>query len=117
MKRVLWIVTLVLAAAVAVVGCAKKGVDTSKVEKSFATSDPGTKGDVDKAVDSVKAGNYPSALASLQKVAAKAKLTPEQQQALNDLIDQVQKQMTASAEKATAEAQKSLGDVQKSLGK
>lgn len=116
MKRTMWLITMMLAAAIAVVGCGKKeGVDTAKVESSFATAEPATKSDVDKAVDSAKAGKYAEALASLQKVAAKAKLTPDQQQAINDLISQVQQQLTASANKAAGDAQKAVGDLQKSL--
>ncbi len=117
MNRVLLIATLFVAAAIAVVGCAKKGVDTSKVESSFATADPATKGDVSKAVDAAKAGDYSSSLTYLQKVAAKAKLTPDQQQAVNDLIAQIQKQITATANKAAGDAQKAVGDATKSLGR
>jgi hypothetical protein len=112
------IVTALMIVSLSFFGCGKKsGVNTSKVESSFSSAEPATKSDVQKAVDAAKAGDYAGALATLQKVAAKAKLTPEQQSALNDLVAQLQKQITAAAGKATEDAKKSLGDVQKSLPK
>lgn len=102
--------------AVATAGCAKKNnVDTGKLESSFRAAEPAAKSDADKAVAAVKAGNYSEALADLQRLASKAKLTPEQQEAVKDLIAQVQKAMADAAGKAAAEAQKTGEDLKKSL--
>jgi hypothetical protein len=117
MKQLRTILAAVMVVSLLAIGCAKKGPDTSQVEKSFQSAEPSTRSGVDKAVTEIKAGNYAGALAELQSVASKAKLTPEQQTAIKDLIAQVQQQLSATANKAAGDAQKSLGDMQKSLGK
>jgi outer membrane protein assembly factor BamD (BamD/ComL family) len=118
MKQLRTILTAVMMAGLVVAGCAKKNrVDTSQVEKSFQSAERGTRSGVDKAVAEIKAGNYAGALTELKSVASKAKLTPEQKQAINDLIAQVQQQLSGTANKAAGDAQKALGDVQKSLPK
>jgi len=107
----LMIVTLVF------IGCGKKGVDTAQLKSSFKSADSATQSDVDKAIASIKDGNYSQAMSQLQALAKKAKLTPEQQQAIKDVIGQVQQQMTAMANQAAGGAQKSASDLQKSLPK
>jgi outer membrane protein assembly factor BamD (BamD/ComL family) len=109
MKRHGWILLAVMSLSLAVIGCGKKGeVDTSKLENSFKSAPPAQQSDVDKAVSAVKAGNYSEAVTDLQRLASKAKLTPEQQQAVKDTIAAIQKQMTATASKAAGDLQKSL---------
>lgn len=109
---------MLVALIVAVAGCSKKsGVNTSGLEKSFQSADPKAQTVVNQAVDSIKKADYSGALASLQKAASQAKLTPEQQQAIQDVIQQVQKALADAAGKATEGANKALGDVQKSLPK
>ena len=99
-------------------GCAKKdGVDTAKLETSFSTAEPATKSQVEQAVSSIKSADYPAALASLQKVASQAKLTPEQQQAISDVMAQVQKQLGSAVEKASGDARKALENAGQSLPK
>ena len=117
MKNILWMMFAVALVSSMMLGCGKSGVNTSKLESSFQSSEPAQKSTVDQAVDSIKVGNYQQAMASLQKVAAQAKLTPEQQQAINDVIAQIQKQLTATANKAARDAQKAATDMQKSLGR
>lgn len=108
------IITAITAAAF--VGCGKKdSVDTSKLEQSFQSAEPTAKQSIEKAVTAVKAGDYSGAMASLQKAAAKARLTPEQEQAIKDVMEQIGQQMKQVANKAVEGAQKSLGDLQKSL--
>jgi outer membrane protein assembly factor BamD (BamD/ComL family) len=90
-------------------GCAKKSsVDTGKLESSFQSAEPANKGAADNAMAAIKAGNYQQALTDLQQLAKKAKLTPEQRQAIKDVIAQVQKQASELANKATGDLQKSL---------
>jgi len=99
-----------------IVGCAKKSeVNTAKLETSFASAEPANKTEVDKAVSSIKAGDYPSALGSLQKVAGQAKLTPEQQQAIKDVIAQIQSQLAKGSQQASGEAQKALDAAKQAL--
>lgn len=116
MKRYIWLVTLALAGTLAVVGCGKKsGVDTDKLQRSFKSAEPAAQSDVDKAVTAVQDGKYSEAMAYLNKVASKAQLTPEQEAALRDTIAQIQKQISAGAEKAAGDMQKSADDLKKSL--
>jgi hypothetical protein len=109
MKRFVRLFSGLLVIAVAVSGCSKKsGVDTSKLESSFKSSEPATQSDVDKAVASIKEGNYSDGMAQLQRVAAKATLTPEQKQAIKDTIAAIQKQMAQTANKSVEDLKKSL---------
>jgi len=114
MRRFAWLLSGLMLVTLFVVGCGKKSnVDTGQLQSSFKSADSATQSDVNKAVASIKDGNYSQALSQLQAIAKKAKLTPEQQQAIKDVIARVQQQMTAMA----AGAQKSASDLQKSLPK
>ena len=104
--------------ALTILGCAKKSeVDTSKLEKSFASAEPADKGQATKVVDAVKAGDYNAALASLKSLAQQAKLTPEQKTAIEDVTAQVQKALSQAISKAAEGGQKALEDAKKSLPK
>jgi len=115
MKKYIGMLCIVLVASAAMIGCG--GSPASKVESSFASAEPSLKESAQKAVDAVKAGNYAGAAAELQALAANTKLTPEQQQAIKDLIADVQKQIQAKAAEAAESAKKAMGDLQKSFGK
>jgi C4-dicarboxylate-specific signal transduction histidine kinase len=118
MKCFAWILTALLTTGLLVGGCSKKSsVDTSKLEQSFASADTSTKSQADKIVSSIKANDYPPAMAELQKLASNLKLTPEQKQAINDVLAQLQKALAETANKAVGEANKALGDMQKSVPK
>ncbi len=119
MKLYHWIFAGLVAGTLALTGCAKQQatVDPAPVEKSFATADPATKSTADKAVSEIKAGNYSGALTELKTLAANAKLTPEQQQAIKDVMAQVQQAVTGMAANAQTEANKAAGDLQKTLPK
>lgn len=115
MKKYIGMLCIVLVASVAMIGCG--GSPASKVESSFASAEPSLKEGAQKAVEAVKAGNYAGAAAQLQTLAANAKLTPEQQAAIKDLIADVQKHIQAKAAEAAENAKKAMGDLQKSFGK
>jgi hypothetical protein len=118
MRQFAWLLSGLMIVALLFVGCGKKSsVNTAPLQSSFKSADSATQSDVDKAVSSIKAGSYSQALSQLQALAKKAKLTPEQQQAIRDVITQVQQQITAMANKAATDAQKTAGDLQKSLPK
>jgi outer membrane protein assembly factor BamD (BamD/ComL family) len=109
MKRFTALLVGLLTIAIPLVGCSKKsGVDTSNLESSFKSSEPTVKSDINKAVSTIKEGNYSEAMAQLQSVAKKAQLTPEQQQAIKDTIASIQKLMAEMANKAAGDVQKSL---------
>jgi outer membrane protein assembly factor BamD (BamD/ComL family) len=115
MNKTLGILSIVLITSAALIGCG--GSPASRVESSFASAEPSLKDSAQKAVEAVKAGNYAGAAAQLQALAGNAKLTPAQQQAIKDLIADVQKQLQAKAAEAAESAKKAMGDLQKSFGK
>lgn len=108
-----------MALAFVVAGCNKQGssVDTAPIEKSFSSADATTKGSADSVISEIKSANYSGAVADLQKLAANAKLTPEQQQAVKDVLAQVQKALADTASKAADGANKAASDLQNSLPK
>jgi hypothetical protein len=113
---------MVLMAAVAgtlmLTGCSKKSsVDTAPLQKSFQSADPAAQSAVDKVVSSVKSEDYAGALTQLQQLAKNATLTPEQKQAITDMVAQVQKVIADVAGKAAGEAGKAAGDLQKAMPK
>ena len=127
MKRLLFAVTaLVGLGLLGLIGCKKEGgIDTSKVELAFQTVAAADKTEVQNAITALKAGEYSSALASLQKAAASVNLTPEQKSALMDLINEVKAKVEAAAKQAMDDASKTVqegagkaaSDLQKAVGK
>jgi len=111
------ILITVMAAAFALGGCKKSGVDTSGLEKSFKSAEPASQSSADKVVSAVKAGDYAGATAELKTLAEQAKLTPEQQQAIKDVTAQLQQMIADAAKKAGEKANEAVGDLQKSLKK
>ncbi len=118
MKPYTWISIALLSLAVAVTGCGNKSeVKTADLEKSFQSAEPNAQNRVNKAVAAIQSADYSTALADLQKVAAQAKLTPEQEQVLKDVIEQVKAQIAKTGGQAAEGATKAVGDLQKSLPK
>lgn len=100
---------------VALIGCSsKKGeIDTAKLQKPFATADAKVNGTVNKAVVDIQTEDYASAMTTLQKLAAETKLTPEQQQAIKDTVDQLAKKLGDKAKSTINEMQKNVPAVPK----
>lgn len=111
------ILITVTAMAFALVGCKKSGVDTSGLENSFKSAEPATQSSVEKAVSAIKSADYAGAMAELKSVAEKAKLTPEQEQAIKDVVAQLQQKVADVAKQAGEKASEAVGDLQKSLKK
>ncbi len=112
------LLALVSVSVLCLVGCAKKSaVDTAPLEQNFKSSEPVTQNSVDKTVAAIKSGDYATAASELKSLASNAKLTPEQKQAVNDVLAQVQKAITDSATKAAGDVGKSVDDLKKSLPK
>lgn len=103
------------ALALVFAGCKKSSVDTSKLESSFKSADARAQTLVEEAVAAIRAGDYAGGLAKLNSVAEKAKLTPEQEQAIKDVIAQLQQLVADTAKKAGEEAGKAAQELQKSL--
>ena len=123
------LLTLVAAAAFVVTGCNKPGtetpapgaaaaaVDTAKLDAAFATADAATRSAVDTAVTAIKGADYSGAVTQLQALGTKFQLTPEQQQAVNDVIAAVQKAIADATAKAAGDATKAAADMTKMPGK
>lgn len=117
-KSIVIPVLVVFAALFVAIGCSKQGsVDTSGIEKSFKAAEPALQTSADKVVAAVKSADYSGALAELKTLAGNAKLTPEQQQSIKDVVGQVEKAIADVAAKAKGEATKAADDLKKSLPK
>ena len=119
MKASGWIITAVMAGTLAMVGCSKQqgSVDTSTFEKSFKSADATVQPSAEKVVTALKSADYSGAMTELKTLAGAAKLTPEQQQAIKDVMAQVEKAIADAAGKAVGEADKAMKDIPKSLPK
>ena len=118
MKTTRMFLMAVIAATLALVGCSKSSsVDTSAMEKSFKAAEGATQSAAEKAVAAIKSADYAGALAQLKTLAGEAKLTPEQQQAIKDVMEQVQKAITYAAGKAMDGAGKAAAEMPNPLKK
>ncbi len=107
-----------MAATLALAGCSKQGsIDTSALETNFKSAEATVKDSADKAIAAIKSADYAGALTELKKLAENAKLTPEQQQAIKDVMAKVQAAVGEAAGKAAEEAGKALKDMPKALPK
>jgi hypothetical protein len=110
-----------LALTLGFLGCKKEGgtvsIDTSAIEKAFASADSSLKDSAMKAVDAVKKADYSGAVAELKSLASNVKLSDDQKKMVNDLIAKVQQALTEGMGKASEGAKQAIGDAQKSLGK
>ena len=121
MNTTKYLLISLFASVLLLTGCSKQEsgatVDTSKAESAFASADSSLKTTLDSALASVKSGDYSGAATGLQKLASEAKLTPEQQQAVKDLLAQVQAKIGSALKGATDAGAKAVSDAQKAVGK
>lgn len=118
MKTSKWIHTAIMTVTLAMAGCSKQGgIDTGSLEKSFKSAEATVQTGADKAVAAIKSADYSSALAELKSLASNAKLTPEQQQTIKDVMAQVEKAISDAASKAAGEASQATKDMPKALPK
>ena len=117
MKRVLIILLLSgsMMASLALCGCGRHKVSTSALQSNFQSADPAAQDLANQAIAAIKARDYPKAQSALQKLAHKAKMNPDQRQAILDTLAAVQYQMTNTANTATNTTSKSFMDWLKSL--
>lgn len=116
MKTITTLLISIVAVSLTLIACSKKGtVDTSAFENAFKSAEPAIQTAADKVVSAVKSADYSGAVTQLQSLAKEAKLTDAQQQAIKDLLTQVQQAITSTASAAANDASKAAGDLQKSL--
>lgn len=123
---------LLLTVAGLLSGCSnQESVDTSRVEETFASAEAATKSAVQSAVEAVKSQDYSQAVSALQETLGKVKLTPEQKEALGDLMartkakvaeaagnaGQAAKDAAEAAKEAADKAKTSTGRALEDLGK
>ena len=92
-------------------------VDTSKLTAAFQSAAADVKPVTDAVVNAVKGADYSAAVEKLKDLGSKYKITPEQQQAVSDLIAQVQKALGGAATKVTEDASKAASDIGNALKK
>src|SRR3989442_10859720 len=99
---------IVTAAGLALAGCKKSDSSSNvtspmgalaSIRKAFPNPGPDVTPSIEKITSSVRYGEYPTALAELEKLAANPNLTPDQKKALADATDQVKKSMATAAPK------------------
>ncbi len=118
MKFHQFILTAAAAVTLAFAGCGNRaGIDTAPLEKSFETADGQHQMIMDQAVAFIKKGDYAGALTQLQRMVRDTRLTPEQQQAVKDVVAKLQKVIADAAATTGGQAGKAAGDVQKTLPK
>lgn len=118
MKTTRWIHSAIMALTLAMSGCSKQGgVDTASFERIFKTAEASVQTSADKVVTAIKSGNHSGALAELRTLANNAKLTPEQQQAIKNVMAQVERLVADAASKAAGEASTAMIDIPKTLPK
>lgn len=108
----------VMMLALAGAGCSKKsdqGLDVSGLEKSFAAAEDSVKNEAQRVSFTIQSEDYAAAMEQLTRLAGNSKLTPEQKQAVTRVMDQLKKQVGATAQQATDAAQKALDDAKKAL--
>lgn len=114
MKRHSWFWIAFLAAALVVPGCAKKEeINTAKLEAAFQSASTDLQALYNEAVVAIQTADYAEALKLLNKLAANVQLTPEQKQAVLDMIEQVKKVGGAAVSDASAAANKAAQDAGK----
>ncbi len=129
-KRILTLTSIACLAVLALTGCSKNEsgattLDTAKLQSAFTAAAAVDKAEVEKAINAIKSSDYVAAVASLKQAASNLNLTPEQQQAVKDLLAQAQSKLGATvgemvdkAKTAAGDAaQKAAGDLQKAVGK
>jgi len=89
MKQIRLLAATAAAVLALVIGCGKgeATLDTKALQKSFANAESVIKASADRAVAAAKAKDYGTVLAELSKLANYEKLTPEQKQALNEMVE------------------------------
>jgi len=103
MKRVLTIILgSCLLAVLALAGCGRHRVSTSALQDNFQSAEPAAQDLATNAIAAIKAGNFSEAQDDLQKLTHKAKLDPEQRQAVLDTLSAVEYQLTNTTAAATA---------------
>lgn len=114
---------IIAATAFVVAGCSNNqspnavGVNTDQLTTAFQTAQTDVKTAADSIVTAIKNADYAGAMTQLKALGDKYELTPEQQQAVNSLITQVQDVIDAAAGKIAEDVNKAATDMGNALEK
>ncbi len=107
MKTMSWLSVIILAGALALVGCGKsdksaaqgmpQGIDLLKFQQAFPSPTPEQQGSLEKVISGVRYRLYPQALQALEKLATDQTLTEPQKKAVNDLIEGIKQTLSSAA--------------------
>ena len=102
MNTTKWLMIILLAAALAPVGCGKQkssapvqqgyAIDESALRNAFSTASPDLQALSAEAVRDIRRVNYPNALAALEKLANAPGLTDAQKKIVTDVTGQVKQE-------------------------
>ena len=120
MKLSAWLLTAVVATTLALVGCSKptdsgSAIDTAALESGFQSAEASVKETADKAIAAIKSSDWAGAVTELKKLAEDAKVTPEQQQAVKDILAKVKGAISDAAGKVVEGADKVVDDAAKAV--
>lgn len=113
--RHLPIFALLIALTFTLTACGDNGVDTGKLESSFAQDGSKASGEVDAAIKAIDADQYERAMVILRGVASKAELTTDQKDAVADVVSQLKDRLAAMLEEATAAAEAAAADADEKM--
>jgi len=75
-------------------------IDMTEVNKQFQGAASDIRADLENAILQLRSGNYPEAMGQFKFIASNTRLTPEQQQAIKNLLAKVQGAIASGATKA-----------------
>jgi hypothetical protein len=106
--------TCLCAIAISVVGCDKKAAsNVPQNTNSFASADARIKNDWETIQASAATNNYVVAILTCRKMQALAELTPDQRDAVNSVMTDVNDRMTTAAQKGDPAALRAIEDLRK----
>lgn len=113
MKRYAWLFAFVLALNLVGFGCGKKGGATIAGGAKVFDSNPAAKEVYQKAMATLGTNDFVGATLLLQSIRTMPNPTPEQTEALNAALTEVDNQMYAGVNKGDANAKKALEEMRK----
>lgn len=120
MKRI-WPLLLLVATCVSA-GCSRKsdfqhGLDTSKLERTFKSTDPDKSSRVALIVASFKTNDYTPGILRLRDLAKEPGLTPEQKRTAQELMFKAEQALVEAADKGDSNAATAIEDLRKARGR
>lgn len=104
MKTTIWLISLLIAGAFLLAACSKsekappsQGPNVAKLQQAFPTPTPEIQASLAKVAFGFRYGQYPEALAELDKIAADPSLTEAQKKAVTEFSEELKKKAASPA--------------------